>query len=1076
MRQKIAIIGAGGYVGSSLYKKLKEWGHDVTGYDRQPRISTIDLIEMASHNIPTSTLQSFDAIIYLGGLTGRVACDSVSNLSVVSENVCDPFSLVQRMTPCQLFAFASTSAITEGSGEVLQNEDDHVREHMLDKYSLSMFERETAFSLFSETHGAAGPQLMGFRFGTVIGVSDGQRTDLLQMALVTQAYTTGKIAISHPETHRAMLWLQDLTRAVSTAVENREKVDVRRAKGDSRLSIFHLRSFNTEVGAAANAVAAATGASIHALDHSSPDVIGFSMSSEKFTRTFDFDFAGTQDVVIQDLLGSIPDSITPKGPHLSVPSPAEGCIPCPVCGTCHPQPVLDLRAQPFANDFRPSSEDALRAPRSPLKIVRCRVCNHMYLSHIANRQNLFSNYLYRSGTSSTLAEYFEWLATKVTEENDAKPGTVLEIACNDGSQLDKFKAKGWKTYGVDPAENLAPIAREKGHVVEVGYFGSQSFPSLRSLGSVDAIVAQNVFAHVPKPVEFLRNCAEIMGIHTKLYIQTSQCQMHQEGQFDTVYHEHISFFTGHSFQKAADLANLRITNFELTPIHGTSCLVTFQKFPAAVQAPGHGASLMKRLESEREDGIDQDFFYVKYRSRAWQIRSWLHQQLGGLSRSGYRIGAYGAAAKGMVLLHFMLGVQDRPWNVEFVVDDAPLKQNTFCPGTSIPVVPTAKLSDVITEKPLAIVVFAWNFWPEIKHKIRIAMSGSHHEVVCVLPFPSPHLVLLDEKRGERDLKKMPYHPQVWPVVRPAHPKRRRVMLISHFQNEEFFLPYWIQHHAPHFDHAVLIDFNSTDRSVDIIKRLAPLSWKVVPSRTGGAFDAEETDTQVMEWEKKHPDDWHLALTTTEFLVHRDLRSMLAALDPRKGESRIINFPAAHVIGDDSFPMKRFEAMVEQRSVYDRRIAGRGSQSAKGSGRFAHTGYGHTYRYESGRHDFFPAPPDTIDWPIPVSGFILKFSWSPWPDVKNRKMQIGAHLLESDSVAKVKRGWQYFRSMDPNKLEHVRVEELRKADPVDLRKVVICDDAHMSEECLRNCSYCATTCPCQLHEQYHDAVDPAQPLF
>ena len=352
-----------------------------------------------------------------------------------------------------------------------------------------------------------------------------------------------------------------------------------------------------------------------------------------------------------------------------------------MCGSHHVQEALDIHEQPFANDFRDTAEDALTCPRFPLKLVRCRVCNHMYLSHIADRGDLFSDYLYRSATSKTLQVYFEWMAKKVIEEAGSPiKGNVLEIACNDGSQLDKFKAKGWGTFGVDPAANLVPYATKKGHTVKVGFWGTEIvFPELPPPEELNAIVAQNVFAHVPSPVDFLKQCAKVMGEQTRVYIQTSQCNMHQLGQFDTAYHEHISFFTGHSFHKAALIAGLYITNFELTPIHGTSCLVTFRKISPDRPLLGVSAGLQSRLDEEKRDGLDKDFFYTKFQAKAKLSRSWISSQLTELTEGGYIIGGFGAAAKGMVLLHFML---QGPFSfkLDFVVDDAPLKQNKFCPG------------------------------------------------------------------------------------------------------------------------------------------------------------------------------------------------------------------------------------------------------------------------------------------------------------------------------------------------------------------------------------------------------------
>ena len=151
---------------------------------------------------------------------------------------------------------------------------------------------------------------------------------------------------------------------------------------------------------------------------------------------------------------------------------------------------------------------------------------------------------------------------------------------------------------MDPAKNLAELAAKKGHSVKSGFWPLREYPEDFPRGSsLTAITAQNVLAHVPDPVGFLKGCAEIMGVHTKLYVQTSQCNMQQLGEFDTVYHEHISFFTGHSFDKAAKLSGLQITEFATTPIHGTSCLVTLEK----LQGPGAQSEGRGREEKRGEE-------------------------------------------------------------------------------------------------------------------------------------------------------------------------------------------------------------------------------------------------------------------------------------------------------------------------------------------------------------------------------------------------------------------------------------------------------------------------------------------
>ena len=308
-----------------------------------------------------------------------------------------------------------------------------------------------------------------------------------------------------------------------------------------------------------------------------------------------------------------------------------------------------------------------------------------------SREALFSNYLYRSATSTTLQEHFRWLAAKLAAEVAHGKRQVLELACNDGSMLDALVARreAWQTFGVDPAANLAQLARDKGHTVHTGFWGAlrvhtvntssmkSSFEPLPAAfpRTFDAIVAQNVLAHVPSPVTFLRACAEVMRAHTRLYVQTSQCNMMSEGQFDTVYHEHISFFSAHSFAHAAKLSGLQIVAFETVPIHGISCLLTLmldENEPAqgaesstdGMKPHVHAAapspmgehlrqrvshSMRARLEQETREGVLTDLFYDGFRARALATCDWLGLQLRGLSSSGFRIGAYGAAAKGMTV-------------------------------------------------------------------------------------------------------------------------------------------------------------------------------------------------------------------------------------------------------------------------------------------------------------------------------------------------------------------------------------------------------------------------------------------
>ncbi|EOD07797.1 hypothetical protein EMIHUDRAFT_471796, partial [Emiliania huxleyi CCMP1516] len=222
----VAIIGAGGNIGSRLHEVLSaNCGWKVTGYDREPRLSPprakYPITPMSAASIPAAELAAYDAVVYLGGLTGRAACDRHTREQTLSENVDDPLALASRMGPSQLLVFASTSAITEGSGQRSAREDTAVRTELLDSYSSSMHQREAAMRQLAASKPAGAPQLVGLRFGTVIGVSPGQRVDLGPPAMLKSAYTTGVLKVAHPETSRAFLWLEDLCRGISRTIELR---------------------------------------------------------------------------------------------------------------------------------------------------------------------------------------------------------------------------------------------------------------------------------------------------------------------------------------------------------------------------------------------------------------------------------------------------------------------------------------------------------------------------------------------------------------------------------------------------------------------------------------------------------------------------------------------------------------------------------------------------------------------------------------------------------------------------------------------------------------------------------------
>lgn len=1082
--KSIAIIGAEGYIGSHLHECLHEL-FTVTGYSnlhRLPNSPGLKIVNMKSNQISDSAIQSYDVIIYMGGLTGRRACDSVSVDIVFQENVLDPYYLASKMSATQLFIFASSAAVAEGSGANSHKEDDAISAE-LDTYAESMRRREYAMKHLAQS--GRGPVMVGLRFGTVVGTSRGQRTDLLHMALLRSAYTNGYVEITDPQMYRPILSLEDLGRAITRVIQDATKLK-------NRVEIFNLQSTSSTVESVAHEVASQTGVYARIVGRSTElmeevstrlDNTGFTLDPSKFEDMFDFRFKGTSKSMIAGLIQNLPESISPKGSHAIVSRVLTDSIPCPVCGSTHQQELIDLHEQPYANSFRPTAEEALAAPRYPLKLIRCKSCNHIHLGSIADRKELFEHYLYQSNTSATLLEYFEWLAERVIAESSSPSnGTVIELACNDGSQLDSFKARGWRTYGVDPAENLVPLAREKGHRVELGFWGSPHFDmsKLPPPEEVDAIVAQNVFGHVDAPVEFLKACAKAMSAKTKLYIQTSQCEMLQKGQFDTAYHEHVSFFTGHSFFKAAQLSGLHMSKFEETPVHGTSCFITYELATGGnktIDVPGQ--SVQERLRLELADGLDTDAFYTQYTNRAHGMRDWMIRHLRALSAANYTIGAYGAAAKGIVLLHFIsdgvkldLDPHGQSFKLNFIVDDATLKRGMYAPGTDIPVWPTNKLTEIDPNDKLAVVVLAWNFWPEIAKKLKIHLKGKRRNVVCILPFPEPKVVNLEipgfevDIDGNEDSSVVDSSSQVvarLTVIDLPKPqeKRRKIVLVSHFFNEELLLPYWIRHHARYFDEAILIDYDSTDRSVEIVRKQAPAGWRVVSSRHK-EFDHVLVDKEVMWYESKFKDAWKISLCITEFLMAKDLRSLLRSYELQdehlftwENYSAILRVPAVSIVGHDTKPLNPNEPLVKQRSVYgllnqtkvDMQELDRGAEPFRliiwpaynrpaGTNiysRHLHVGLSqHEFQYAPGRHDAAMLHERHDLYKLIKDAFIMKFMWTPWPEVAPRKVQIGSKVKRKSTLA----GFQHlFVKNNLQRAENLRHHVMNGVDFYDLNEIL-----------------------------------------
>ena len=296
-----------------------------------------------------------------------------------------------------------------------------------------------------------------------------------------------------------------------------------------------------------------------------------------------------------------------------------------------------------------------------------------------------------------MRDHFEWFSNFVIEY--ANPKSVLDIACNDGSQLDCFKDKGIKTFGIDPAENLHSLS-SKNHNVICDYFNENSYDR-----KFDVIVAQNVFAHNKNHKKFLDDCSNIMHDDSYLFIQTSQAELIQNNQFDTVYHEHISFFNSNSMNELAKRTDLNLIDIIKTSIHGISYLFVFSK-------KNINKYLVENLiYVERTRGLLSNKLYDEYKQNIQSVVKDFKNTINEYKDKGFKIVGYGAAAKGMTFLNFA------DMTLDIIIDDNSLKQNLYTPGTNILIKSADYIKTYKPEEKILYVPLTWNFYSEIRERI-----------------------------------------------------------------------------------------------------------------------------------------------------------------------------------------------------------------------------------------------------------------------------------------------------------------------------------------------------------------------
>jgi SAM-dependent methyltransferase len=383
-------------------------------------------------------------------------------------------------------------------------------------------------------------------------------------------------------------------------------------------------------------------------------------------------------------------------------------VACRFCGADLTCEACDFADQPLANNLVAMDAPDAPDPRFPLRVMVCSVCLLVQLERTADPAAMFGEYSYLSSVSAFWRNHTARFATMAVDRFGLTgKSLVMEVGSNDGTLLAQFVARGIPCLGVDPAANVAAEARRRGVPTLTAFFGEQTAAALARDGKrADLLVANNVLAHVPALMDFVRGLALALAPGGVLSIEVPHVLAMLEGaQFDTIYHEHVFYFSASVLRRVLAAAGLTVFDVETLVTHGGSLRLLAQHAASGLHPAT--TSLDRVIAAERAAGLERPERYRTLADAAARVVGGLRKFLDRARMDGATVAAYGAAAKGTMLLN-AAGASSA--DIMFVADANQLKQGHRMPGCRIPIVPPDRLADA---RPDFLLVLPWNIADEI---------------------------------------------------------------------------------------------------------------------------------------------------------------------------------------------------------------------------------------------------------------------------------------------------------------------------------------------------------------------------
>lgn len=373
---------------------------------------------------------------------------------------------------------------------------------------------------------------------------------------------------------------------------------------------------------------------------------------------------------------------------------------------------VDLGTAPLSNAFLSWAQLGHAERFYPLHAFVCEQCFLVQLEQVETPATIFGDYAYFSSISETWLRHAQDFAVQATEDLGlGSDSLVLEVGSNDGYLLQFFQREGIPVLGIDPAANVAQAARSKGIPTRTAFFGAQIARDLAGEGhGADLLVGNNVLAHVPDLNDFVAGLALVLKPQGVLCLEFPHLlQLMREGQFDTIYHEHFSYFSLLTAETVLTAHGLTVFDVDELPTHGGSLRLWAAHSGSPRAVPGERVRRLR--EQEHSAGLGHLDTYLGFGEQAGQAKRRLLEFLIGAKDSGKSVAAYGAPAKGSTLLNYC-GI--RSDFLDYAVDLSPHKQGLFLPGTRLPIFSPDKVYET---RPDFLLILPWNLKDEIMQQM-----------------------------------------------------------------------------------------------------------------------------------------------------------------------------------------------------------------------------------------------------------------------------------------------------------------------------------------------------------------------